>query len=132
MMLCARRIVAFPSDKAVGKLFVAGKASCNSKDGGISAMSMKRRDFLKRSVLAAGGGGALLGFIGTTRIAYAAASGLYWPNRSPLQPAAFYRLPPGSVKAQGWLAGQLQLQLAGLCGTYNTISHFLQYNNTGW
>jgi hypothetical protein len=95
-------------------------------------MAMKRREFLKRSVLVAGGSGALLGMIGTTRIAYAAASGLYWPNRSPLQPAAFYRLPPGSVKAQGWLAGQLQIQLNGLCGHYNQISHFLQYNNTGW
>ena len=95
-------------------------------------MPMKRREFLKRSVIAASGGSALLGMVGTTRIAYAAASGLYWPNRSPLQPAAFYRLPPGSVKAQGWLAGQLQIQLAGLCGSYNHISHFLQYNNTGW
>ena len=95
-------------------------------------MPMKRREFIKRSVLAASGGSVLLGMIGTTRIAHAAASGLYWPNRSPLQPASFYRLPPGSVTAQGWLAGQLQIQLAGLCGQYNHISHFLQYNTTGW
>ncbi len=95
-------------------------------------MSLKRREFLKRGMLIAGASGTLLGMISTTKIARAASSGLYWPNRSPLQPAAFYRLPPGSVTAQGWLAGQLQLQLAGLCGKYNQISHFLQYNTTGW
>ena len=94
-------------------------------------MSMKRREFLKRGLIAAGGS-AFLGQVTFSRIAYAASGGLYWPNKSPLQAAAFYRLPPGSVTAQGWLAGQLQLQLNGLCGQYNQISHFLDYNTTGW
>ncbi|HET8844634.1 MAG TPA: beta-L-arabinofuranosidase domain-containing protein, partial [Ktedonobacteraceae bacterium] len=94
-------------------------------------MPLRRRDFLKRSVFAAGGT-ALLGVVGTTRIAYAASGGFYWPNQAPLQAAAFYRLPPGSVTAQGWLAGQLQLQLQGLGGQYNHISHFLDINSTGW
>lgn len=94
-------------------------------------MPIKRREFFRRSLLVAGAT-AFLGNLGATRMAHAASGGLYWPNQSPLQPASFYRLPPGSIKAQGWLAGQLQLQLAGLCGQYNQISHFLQYNNTGW
>jgi hypothetical protein len=96
-----------------------------------NTMAMKRRDFLKKGLLATGGS-VFLGQISFNRIAYASAGGLYWPNKAPLQAAAFYRLPVGSVKAQGWLAGQLQLQLAGLCGQYNHISHFLNYNTTGW
>lgn len=61
-----------------------------------------------------------------------AAGGLYSPNAAPLQPTAFLRLPPGSVKPAGWLSGQLQLQLTGLCGRYQDISHFLDYSATGW
>jgi hypothetical protein len=95
-------------------------------------MPMERREFLKRGILTAGGL-ALVGHeITFSRVAHAASGGFYSPNLSPLQPAAFYRLPPGSVKAQGWLANQLQLQLNGLNGQMIQVSHFLQYNNTGW
>ena len=61
-----------------------------------------------------------------------APGGLYSPNAAPLAPTAFLRLPPGSVTAGGWLAGQLQLQLDGLCGRYPDISHFLNLDTTGW
>ncbi|MFC1430272.1 RICIN domain-containing protein [Streptacidiphilus sp. N1-3] len=61
-----------------------------------------------------------------------APGGLYSPNAAPLQPTAFLRLPPGSVTARGWLAGQLQLQLGGLCGRYQDTSHFLVKANSGW
>ncbi|KIX79712.1 hypothetical protein SF12_03020, partial [Streptomyces sp. MBRL 601] len=40
-------------------------------------------------------------------------------------PDAFTRLPPGSITAHGWLAGQLGLQLDGLCGRFAETSHFL-------
>jgi hypothetical protein len=61
-----------------------------------------------------------------------APGGLYAPNAAPLQPTAFLRLPPGSVTARGWLAGQLQLQLNGLCGRYQDTSHFLNMSTSGW
>ncbi len=92
---------------------------------------MKRREFLKKSVFTTAGI-TILATLDPTRIARADSGGFYWPNIAPLQAAAFYRLPPGSVKAQGWLATQLQLQLNGLCGQYNHVSHFLDYSSSGW
>ncbi|GCF07122.1 RICIN domain-containing protein [Dictyobacter arantiisoli] len=95
-------------------------------------MTMERREFLKRGLLTAGGL-ALIGHeITFSRVAHAATGGFYTPNLSPLQPASFYRLPPGSIKAQGWLANQLHLQLNGLNGQMTQVSSFLQYSSTGW
>jgi hypothetical protein len=59
-------------------------------------------------------------------------SGLYQGNRAPLQPAAFEKLPPGSIKPQGWLQEQLTLQLNGLNGRMTEVSDYLQYENCGW
>ncbi|WP_407914420.1 RICIN domain-containing protein [Kitasatospora sp. NE20-6] len=61
-----------------------------------------------------------------------AAGGLYSPNAAPLHPTALLRLPPDAVRPSGWLAGQLALQLAGLCGRYPETSHFLDLATTGW
>ncbi|MEU6118773.1 beta-L-arabinofuranosidase domain-containing protein [Streptomyces sp. NPDC047117] len=61
-----------------------------------------------------------------------APGGHYTPNAAPLSPTAFLRLPPGSVTARGWLAGQLKLQLNGLCGQYERASRFLDFEDTGW
>ncbi|MFJ1789271.1 RICIN domain-containing protein [Streptomyces anulatus] len=61
-----------------------------------------------------------------------ARGGHYSPNAAPLHPTAFLKLPPGRVKARGWLAGQLKLQLEGLCGRYEEFSHFLDFTATGW
>jgi len=57
---------------------------------------------------------------------------LYHLNRAPLQPSKFLRLPPGSAKAHGWLAHQLQLQVDGLAGRMSEISDYLDYDNCGW
>jgi len=96
-------------------------------------MGMKRRTFLKRGLLLTGGATLLgEGLTMATGVHAATTGGLYTPNIAPLQPAAFYRLPPGSITPHGWLANQLQLQLNGLCGQYPQVSHFLQYNSTGW
>ncbi|MFC8453440.1 RICIN domain-containing protein [Kitasatospora sp. NPDC057223] len=66
------------------------------------------------------------------RPAAATGRGLYAPNAAPLKPTAYLRLPPGSITARGWLEGQLRLQLAGLCGRFEEISHFLDMNTSGW
>ncbi|HEY3482908.1 MAG TPA: hypothetical protein VGL02_28835, partial [Streptomyces sp.] len=67
----------------------------------------------------------------TARVA-PAPGGLYTPNAAPLAPTAFLRLPPGAVTARGWLAGQLRLQLDGLCGHYPETSHYLDFATSGW
>ncbi|MGH4035932.1 beta-L-arabinofuranosidase domain-containing protein [Actinomycetota bacterium Odt1-20B] len=53
-------------------------------------------------------------------------------GRSALAPEAFTRLKTGSIRARGWLAGQLELQLAGLCGKFADISPYLDFATTGW
>ena len=56
----------------------------------------------------------------------------YIQNRTPLQPVPFQKLPPGAVKADGWLLGQLNLQINGLNGKLFEISDYLVYENCGW
>ncbi|RCG31136.1 hypothetical protein DQ384_10315 [Sphaerisporangium album] len=90
-------------------------------------MSLARRTFLAGGVAAVG-----IAAAGLPATPASAAAPAYPGNRAPLQPAAFLRLPPGAVRARGWLATQLNRQLTGLCGRYPDISHFLQYDNTGW
>ncbi|GAB3817670.1 beta-L-arabinofuranosidase domain-containing protein [Kribbella italica] len=58
--------------------------------------------------------------------------GHYVPNREPLQPVPFQKLPPGAIEPRGWLAQQLDLQVKGLCGRYDEISDFLVYETNGW
>jgi Beta-L-arabinofuranosidase, GH127/Ricin-type beta-trefoil lectin domain-like len=91
-------------------------------------MGIGRRDLLKGGLAAMGG---LVAAAGSTR-PVAAAAAVYPTNRAPLQPAAFLRLQPGAARAAGWLATQLSYQLGGLNGRYPEVSHFLQYDNTGW
>jgi len=59
-------------------------------------------------------------------------TGYYYPNRAPLQPVPFQKLPPGAVKPAGWLLGQLKLQLNGLNGQLWRISDYLVYDQCGW
>jgi len=56
----------------------------------------------------------------------------YIQNRAPLQPVPFQKLPPGAIKADGWLLGQLKLQINGLNGRLSEISDYLVYNQCGW
>ncbi|OIJ63723.1 hypothetical protein WN71_032655 [Streptomyces mangrovisoli] len=77
----------------------------------------------------AAGGGAHAAAV--SRVA-AAEGGLYSPNAAPLAPTAFLRLPPGAVTARGWLDTRLRQQLAGLCGQYAALSHFLVMSDSGW
>lgn len=93
-----------------------------------------RRLFLLRSgaiTLGAAGGTAAVTST-SARADTPARGGLYGPNAAPLAPAAFQKLPVGSVTARGWLRGQLDLLLGGLFGRYAEISHFLAYDDSGW
>ena len=103
---------------------------------------MKRRDFLKTGLAAAGGValGATLPScapaatreVSTVPVVPTAAGGWYTPSRAPLMPSAFLKLPPGSIKPSGWLKEQLALQVNGLCGRYPEVSDYLKYDGNGW
>src|SRR6185503_16062379 len=54
----------------------------------------------------------------------AAPTGFYLPNRAPLQPTAFTKLPVGSITPRGWLRRQLELDASGLCGHIEDISDY--------
>ncbi|MGW1963926.1 beta-L-arabinofuranosidase domain-containing protein [Streptomyces sp. NPDC001935] len=84
----------------------------------------------RRRILALGSGALGAAALGGTYTGAAAAATRPAAGTAPAD--AFQKLPPGSVVARGWLAGQLRLQLAGLCGTYENGSHFLDFSATGW
>ncbi|MEU3791709.1 beta-L-arabinofuranosidase domain-containing protein, partial [Streptomyces fructofermentans] len=85
-------------------------------------MPINRRHLLQTSGLVLGAGVPLV----NAGPAAAAASAA--------QPAAdaLLRLKPGSIVPRGWLAGQLRLQLDGLCGRLTEKSHFLDFATSGW
>jgi hypothetical protein len=56
----------------------------------------------------------------------------YISNREPLIRTPFIKLPVGSVKPQGWLLKQLELQAQGFHGHLNEISQFLEKENNAW
>jgi hypothetical protein len=104
---------------------------------------MKRRDFIKRGLLAAGGTVFGAALSGPTKAALPASAavleqvphqpgGLYVNNRAPLTPLAFIKLPIGAIKAKGWLGKQLDLEVNGLTGKYTEVSDYLKYDGNGW
>lgn len=56
---------------------------------------------------------------------------LYQHNRAPLAESSFYKLPAGSIKANGWLGKQLDLQAEGLTGHLGEIWEDVG-DNSGW
>ncbi|MFJ4923812.1 RICIN domain-containing protein [Streptomyces sp. NPDC088725] len=97
---------------------------------------LDRRRFLHTGVLALGSAGLLGHLVPPASAAQSATAratgGWYGANAAPLAPAAFQKLPLGSVTARGWLSGQLRLLLDGLFGRYAEISHFLRFDDSGW
>ena len=100
---------------------------------------MRRRTFLGGSLAVSAALAARPAFAdtGTTvrvlrTVEAASAGGLYTPNRSPLNPEPFLKLPPGSVRPAGWLRRQLDLQVEGLNGRMTDVSDYLVYDDCGW
>lgn len=56
----------------------------------------------------------------------------YVSNRAPLEPSRFIPLPPGAVRARGWLLEVLQRQRDGLNGHLDEISAWLQKDDNAW
>ena len=56
----------------------------------------------------------------------------YVSNRAPMMPQQFIKLPTGSIKPDGWLLTQLQLQKDGLNGHLGEISVWLQKEDNAW
>ncbi len=56
----------------------------------------------------------------------------YVANRAPLVPNPVIKLPIGSIRPEGWLRRQLELQAAGFHGHLGKISAFLQKNGNAW
>lgn len=61
-----------------------------------------------------------------------ASGGLYHPNRAPLKPIPFLKLPPGSIVPGGWLRKQLELDAGGIVGQMPKLSDYLKYEGNGW
>jgi hypothetical protein len=57
----------------------------------------------------------------------------YYPgNRPPLLPSPFIRLPTGTVKPQGWVRQQLELEAEGYIGHMGEVSGFLNKADNAW
>lgn len=59
-------------------------------------------------------------------------STLYVNNRAPLSPNVFVKLPPGSVKARGWVGEMLRREADGLAGRLGEISDWLDKKGNAW
>jgi hypothetical protein len=56
----------------------------------------------------------------------------YTGNRPPLVASSFIKLPVGSIKPQGWLRKQLELQADGFHGHLTEISEYLNKEGNAW
>ncbi|MDR0668254.1 MAG: glycoside hydrolase family 127 protein [Prevotellaceae bacterium] len=56
----------------------------------------------------------------------------YIGHRPPLLPAAFSKLPAGSIRPGGWVEKYLELQRDGLTGRLGEISAWLEKENNAW
>lgn len=57
---------------------------------------------------------------------------LYVGNREPLTPSKFMKLPIGTIKPQGWLRRQLEMQGMGMIGHLKEISPWLRVETSAW
>lgn len=70
-----------------------------------------------------------------TRVATPPRAGInaaYPGNRAPLRPEPLVRLAPGAVRAGGWLATQVRLELDGMVGHLEEVSPWCVYSTSAW
>ncbi len=56
----------------------------------------------------------------------------YVANREPLAPSPLVKLPLGSIKPEGWIRTQLELEAEGFTGRLSEISRFLKKEDHAW
>jgi hypothetical protein len=56
----------------------------------------------------------------------------YIGNRPPLLPSPLIELPVGSVRAAGWLRGQMELMADGFSGRLTEISQWCRFDGSAW
>src|ERR1043166_2424343 len=56
----------------------------------------------------------------------------YTANRRPLTASPLIKLPIGSIKPQGWLRHQLELERDGMTGRLPEISKWCKFENNAW
>ncbi len=61
-----------------------------------------------------------------------ATNDFYVSNTRPLAPSPLIKLPIGSIKPEGWLRRQLELQADGFTGHLTEISRFLKKDGNAW
>jgi len=61
-----------------------------------------------------------------------ASNDFYISNRPPLTPSPFIKLPIGTIKPQGWVRRQLELEADGFTGHLLEISGFLKKEDNAW
>src|SRR5437868_4682508 len=60
------------------------------------------------------------------------AAALYVANRAPLAPSPLAKLAPGSIKPEGWLRHQLELEARGMTGHLEEISKWCKFEGSAW
>lgn len=53
-------------------------------------------------------------------------------NRAPLRPQPFLKLPPGAIRPEGWLRGQLELMRDGMTGRLAELSPWVKFEGSAW
>jgi len=56
----------------------------------------------------------------------------YTANRQPLTPSPLIKLPIGSIKPEGWLGHQLELEAEGLTGRLPEITKWCKFESNAW
>ena len=67
-----------------------------------------------------------------TKPATESTNAFYVGSRSPLQPTPLIKLPVGTIRPEGWVRKQLQLQRDGFHGHLDEISRFVVKENNAW